>query len=167
MSYRCPYCKGRHQRSDTAKKCALEYYADQDEHQVKEVPKPLAVRPARHKVDVLPDGRYSIWTGPEPTVVVEIRKPVRGKWAGRYFVNLIEPGKEAALFDKAARDKVISDLLGVDFGMYMMLYGKQTGLCPVCYKPLSEAEKTIGVHLGTDDETNPRTTRDCYKVITD
>lgn len=167
MSYRCGYCKGRHQKLETVKKCALEAYAERTAVQMEEEPEPLKVGPATDMtIASLPAGRYSIWTGSKPTVVVEIRKPTTGKWKGRYFVNYTEKGTTVALFDKAARDKVINDLFSVDFGMYMMLYGKQTGLCPICHEPLSGAtEKEVGVHLGTpgDEDTSQR---DCFKVIT-
>ncbi|HWV45902.1 MAG TPA: hypothetical protein VN039_07780 [Nitrospira sp.] len=166
MSYKCGYCKGRHQKLETVKRCALEAYAERAAHQVDEEPEPLKVGPASRSLAILPAGWYSIWTGSEPTVVVEIRKPASGKWKGRYFVNCTQNGKTEAIFDKADRDKVISDLLAVDFGMYMMLYGKQTGLCPICHEPLSDTEKDIGVHLGTADE-KVNTTRDCYKAITE
>lgn len=165
MSYRCGYCKGRHKKLETVEKCALEAYAERTAKQVQEEPEPLKVGPARHQAASLPAGWYSIWTGSKPSVVVEVRIPKSGKWKGRYFVNCTENDKTVALFDKAARDKVISDLLGVDFGMYMMLYGKQTGLCPICHEPLSETEKTVGVHLGTAAEDN--SARDCFKVITE
>lgn len=166
MSYKCAHCKGRHQKLDTVRKCALEAYAERTAHQVVEEPEPLKVNPATHPAASLPAGWYSIWTGPTPTVVVEVRKPTTGKWKGRYFVNCTENGETIALFDKEARDKVISDLLGVDFGMYMMLYGKQTGLCPICHEPLSSTEKDVGVHLGTAGDMDT-STRDCFKAITE
>lgn len=118
-----------------------------------------AVEPATagHTFKRLPSGCYSMVEGMILRHYFRIRVLESGRWAGRYFVNEGRGGLEEPVTDPARRAAIVRHLSTMDYGVLMLLYGKQTGNCPVCGEKMSREETLAGMHDIFE--------RDCYRKV--
>lgn len=167
-SYYCGFCKGRHSRKETVQQCAIDYYLKTGKTVgvgLKSMGATIAVEAPssfdgfRNKE--LPSGHYLIPVKSSDGSVVgvhaQLRRPNRGKWTGRYFINLWETGSStpSALSDSKDREEVLNELKNGNWRRAMLDYGRTYGICPICENPLLSNELRKGVNSLSE----------CYNVI--
>lgn len=87
----------------------------------------------------VPAGRYALSTNGE-TAFYQVDRPTKGRWDGWTFVNLIHPGGDRIRPVKGGERGTILARLSDNPATYSAEYGKHTGTCGVCSRPLSDPE---------------------------
>lgn len=167
-TYHCGFCKGRHTRIEMVQQCAVDYYQKTGKpvnvglfgENLTMVVDQKSVMGMVRATEKLPSGHYLIPVRTAGSVVgihAQLRRPTKGKWAGRYFISLWETGSSVptAVLSQQDRDDVVKELLGGNWQRAMLDYGRTYGICPVCEGALSPQELKSGV--------NRR--QECYDVI--
>jgi hypothetical protein len=100
-------------------------------------------------------------TGVSSDIHLQIKNVVGGRWDGYVLVNMYGVGGELIpVPDGRERDALLSLVRrgyngSGGFRRNMLRFGTERGLCPICYRPLTDPkEKRDGVHK------NP----ECYQI---
>lgn len=96
--------------------------------------------------NTVPAGRYALTIDGEATFY-QVDRPTEGRWDGWTFVNLIHPGGERIRSIKGGERGNILALIAQDPTTYSREYGKHTGTCGVCSRPLSNPE-SVALGIG-------------------
>lgn len=140
MSYICAHCHKKHNRPETAQKCA------DDNRKIGGYEG--AMPDAHYLVDAM-DHRNE---PAERTVIhVKFKTLTTGRWNGYRLVNVYDAdGKAIGLSSPEDRDSIVSMVRkggGKGFRKAMLRFGVERETCPICYKPLRDLkEKSYGIH---------------------
>jgi hypothetical protein len=157
--YYCSVCKGRHHKKETLQKCFQDYYASQGRLQAIGINLGNEVRvdaPASWGIltptESLPTGLYLTMMntpqGGSRPIQLRIGRIPAGKWAGVYFVSYYDEvdRKYIAVNNAVDRETVIKKLVNGHWQRALLNYGRTFGICPICERPLENAQRSSGVH---------------------